>query len=61
MNPLNHFGIQKQFIRGDTKSYNKTGAPFPIMTMGKCKFCNNKELYEYPNGSKDCPRCHRTQ
>lgn len=22
MNPLNHFGIRTQFIRGDTKSYN---------------------------------------
>ena len=23
MNPLQHFGIRSQFIRGDTKSYNK--------------------------------------
>jgi len=22
MNPLNHFGIRSQFIRGDTSSYN---------------------------------------
>jgi len=26
MNPLKHFGIKTQFIRGDTKSYNNNNA-----------------------------------
>lgn len=32
MNPLNHFGIKKQFIRGDTKSYNYSAKELLDMT-----------------------------
>ena len=49
MNPLNHFGIQKKFIRGDTKSYNF-----------RCRQCGNKltdKDWEELNPNMRCPEC----
>lgn len=41
MNPLEHFGIKNQMIRGDTKSYNK-----------KKKSVDEIEKLEYSNHYK---------
>jgi mannose-6-phosphate isomerase-like protein (cupin superfamily) len=51
-NPLIHFGIKKEFIRGDTNSYND---------YDKCSGCgqtsNNKYLRNIGN-KKYCPDCY---
>lgn len=54
MNPLKHFGIQKQFIRGDTKSYNMWIDKNSGKKKMNCTTCGAETEY---NKSTKCYKC----
>jgi hypothetical protein len=54
MNPLNHFGIRTEFIRGDTSSYNKLDKYSRLSTCKGCGEVFTRHVDEDPNKCDMC-------